>query len=149
MTMLFPMLNRSMQSFTLPAKDLRELTAGPPIDVAVLTEQCLGNLSFALTLLEEFEKTGLQRVDAIEAQTKRNNLVLVAELTHSLKGVVGILGADALWKITSTLQSAAQDENLVHTFALIPQLRLEMKRVLDYIPSIRAIARPQPETLSQ
>ncbi len=140
MTMLFPMLNRSIQSFTLPTRDLRELAALPPIDVALLTEQCLGNLSFALTLLEEFDKTGQQRVDAIEAHAGQHNLALVAELAHSLKGVVGILGADVLWEITSNLQSTAHANNLAHTFALIPQLRLEMKRVLDYIPTIRAMA---------
>lgn len=140
MTMLFPMLNRSIQSFSLPPKELKALANLPPIDVALLTEQCLGNLSFALTLLEEFEKTGQERVNAIELHAGRHNLQLVAELSHSLKGVVGILGADALWEVTSNLQAAAQDEDLAHTFALIPQLQLEMKRVLEYIPTIRAMA---------
>lgn len=150
MTMLFPMLHRTAPApaFALPNKDLRELINLPPIDVRLLTEQCLGNLSFAITLLDEFEKTAQERVEAIESHAAKGNFAMVGELAHSLKGVVGILGADALWDTSSALQAAAHDENVTRAKGLIPQLRQEMKRVLDYIPTIRAMSKRNQDTLS-
>lgn len=139
MTTLFSMVQRTTPASPPPSKTPHEPLRPPPIDVRLLAEQCLGNLSFAIKLLNEFEATSQERLDAIERQATNGNFGDLADLTHAMRGVVGILGADVLWDITSDLQSAAQDGDAGRINSLIPKLRHEMQRVCEYIPSVRAM----------
>ena len=68
----------------------------PPIDVRLLTEQCLGNLAFGVSLLEAFATTTEERIAGFEAQGRLGNIAAVGEMALTLKGVVGVLGADTL-----------------------------------------------------
>ena len=128
-------------TFALPSRDLQELVTLPPVNVDLLTEQCLGNLPFAITLLEEFAKTSQSRIEAMETHLANGDFISLADLIHGLSGVVGILGANILWELTTTLQSAAEEQNATISSSLLPILRAEMNRLCDYIPTVRALAK--------
>ena len=133
-------LSRSAPPFQLPADDLRELTAtAAPIDVYALTDQCLDDLDFGLTLLEEFAKTAHDRVDALANQVTQGNLDEVAAMAHGLKGVVAMLAMHGLFDVLINMESAIHDEDLAPLQSLVLELRHKMQRVLDYIPTVRAI----------
>jgi Amt family ammonium transporter len=114
--------------------------AAPPIEMRLLTDQCLGNLQFALTLLAEFEKTARERMTAIEEYAAQGNLAKVAQVAHALAGVAAILASSQLSETAVALQSAAEQDDAAQTQDLIAQLRAATDRVLDYIPQFKALA---------
>ena len=134
-------LGRTAPPFQLSTDDLRELSAhAAPIDVPTLTDHCLDNLAFGLTLLEEFAKTAHDRVEALANQVAQANLNEVAAMAHALKGVVGMLAMHSLFKIFVSMESAVRDSDLASLQSQVSELRDEMQRVLDYIPNVRAMA---------
>lgn len=123
----------------LPVGDLRELIPTPaPIDVARLTDQCFGNLDFAITLLDAFAETALDRFDALAQQVAQNNLDEVAAMAHGLRGVVAMLAMHSVARILVTMESAVDDRDLASLQALVPELRSEMQQALDCIATIRS-----------
>ncbi len=134
-------LSRTASRFQLPADDLRELSAiAAPIDVHTLIDQCLENLAFGLTLLEAFAQTANDRVDALAKQVAQGNLNEVAAMAHGLKGVVAMLAMHSLVEVFVNMESAIHDEDLASLQSLVLELRHEMQRVLDYIPTVRVMA---------
>lgn len=111
-----------------------------PLDTGLLTEQCLGNSTFAISLLGEFEKTAQDRTVAIEAQLRLGNLAKIAEIAHSLAGVAAILAAEPLSQVACRLQRTAEENDVPQTNDLIRRLREETNRLLEYIPLVRAKA---------
>ena len=112
----------------------------PPIDRDWLLEQCVDNLDFALTLLNEFEKSSPARLDAFDAALAAHNHAAIADQAHALKGVAGILAANSLMQVCANLESTAADADWNHTRDLIRQLRHELQRMLDFIPHISSSA---------
>ena len=134
---------QSESSFVLPQTELRDLLTQAPLDVPALTAHCMGNLDFGLKLLEEFQKDALDRVETIDREVMLGNLNAVGEMAHSLKGVAAILAANSLRDVSIALQSAAQEGDVSRLQNLVQQLRGEMRRLLDYIPLVRATAQQQ------
>ncbi len=133
-------LSRTASLVQLPADGLRESSAiAAPIDVPALTVQCLDNLGFGLTLLEEFAKTAHDRVAALATQVAQGNLDEVAATAHALKGVVAMLAMHSLVEIFVNMESAVRDRDLASLQSLVPKLRDETQRALDYIPTVRAM----------
>lgn len=130
----------SRRPFELSTRDLQDLLPTPPIDHDRLLDQCLGNLDFALMLLEEFAKTSPSRLDAFDAALAEKDHATIASKAHALKGTAGILAADALMETCSNLESFAKKEDWNLARDLTQQLRHEMQRTIDFIPNIRAMA---------
>jgi Amt family ammonium transporter len=137
----FTPTNRSIQpsqhTYELPEQDFQDLLPAPPIDCDRLLEQCVGNLDFALTLLDEFEKTSHSRLAAFDAALAAGNHTSIASRAHALRGVAGILTADALVEICSNLESLCKERDWNRTRDLIQQLHHEVQRTIDFIPTIR------------
>ena len=137
-------LSRSAPMFPLPTGDLRELSTirqrRTPIDVHTLTAQLSDNLALGIPLLEEFAKTAHDRVEALANQVAQGNLDEVATLAHSLKGVVAMLSMRPLFEVLDNLESAVRDQDIETLRSLVPELRHEMQRVLDDIPTVRAVS---------
>lgn len=111
----------------------------PAIDVRLLTEQCLGNLAFGVSLLEKFQATADERIRNLKAKAEHRDFPALAEMAHSLKGVVGILGAEPLLDSTSNLQQAAECKDPEYVDELIPQIEHELQRLFDEIPRLRSL----------
>lgn len=137
---------RSHCGFELPAGDFQDLLPAPPINLDQLREQCMGDLDFALMLLDEFEKTSQSRLDAFDAVLFEQNHSALTSKAHALKGVAGILGASALMEICENLESQSSDTDWNQTRDLIEQLYHEYQRTIAFIPTVRAMRFP-PLTL--
>lgn len=130
----------SRHAYELPARDLRDLLPAPPMDHDRLLDQCLGNMDFALMLLDEFAKTSPSRLDAFDAALAEKDHTAIASKAHALKGTAGILAADALMETCSNLESFAKKEDWNLVRDLTQQLHHEIQRVIDFIPNIRAVS---------
>ena len=130
----------SYRAFELPARDFQGLLPAPPIDRDRLLERCLNNLGFALTLLDEFEKTSQSSLDAFATALVEGDHATISAKAHGLKGVAGVLTANTLMQICSNLESAAKDADWNQTRDLTLQLNHEMRRIVDFIPNIRTLA---------
>lgn len=125
-------------AYELPARDLHDLLSEPPIDRERLLEHCSSNLEFALMLLDEFSKTTQSRLDELDTALAAGNYAAIASKAHALKGVAGILAANTLQKICSSLESIATNANSNQTCDLIQQLHRECQRTITFIPAIQA-----------
>ena len=130
-------IESSHRGYEIPTPDLHDLLRAPPIDLDRLLEQCLDSLSFALTMLDEFERTSFTRLAAFDAAQTEHNHAAVATQAHALKGVAGILAADSMMETCSNLESATKLADWNQTGDLIQQLHQEAQRAIDFIPSIR------------
>lgn len=130
-------ITRSHPIDELSAHDCSDKFLTPPIDGDRLLERCMGNLNSARTLLDEFEATSRSCLDVLDAGLAESNYAAISAKAHSLKGVAGILIANTLKDLSSKLESAAKDADGNRTRDLIQQLRHEIQRTLDFIPSIR------------
>lgn len=134
-------IQTSHRAYELPTGDFQDLLAAPPIDRDRLLDQCLGNLDFALMLLDEFAKTSPSRLEGFDAALAERNHATIATKAHALRGTAGILAANALMETCANLESSAKqdaDWNLTHN--LVQQLHHEIQRAIDFIPVIRATA---------
>ena len=61
-------------------------------------------------------------------------------LAHSLKSVVAMLAMRSLFEVLDNLESAVRDQDIETLRSLVPELRHEMQRVLDDIPTVRAVS---------
>ena len=131
----------SQHAYELTARDFQDLLSAPPIDRDRLLEQCLGNMDFALMLLDEFAKTSPSRLEAFDAALAEHNNAAIATKAHALRGTAGILAANDLMETCSNLESLAKKEadwNL--TRELVQQLHREIQRAIDFVPVIRSMA---------
>ncbi|MEJ7592166.1 MAG: Hpt domain-containing protein [Planctomycetaceae bacterium] len=117
-------------------------SSGPlPIDSEGLMSRCLGKISFALMLLEEFESSGKRNVEKIVEHVERNELLAAAEAAHALKGTAGIIGAEVLQRLAAEIEDAGRGGQSTIQLALVHGLRAEMGRCLDFIPAFRSTAK--------
>jgi HPt (histidine-containing phosphotransfer) domain-containing protein len=127
-------------SFALPPADLHALLKRPPIDYSGLLEQSLRKPAFAISLLEAFASTGQDRIIQMEQHLAHGNLDALAEGAHALKGVAGVLAAQAMADFSAALEMAGRESDVARVQLLVPQLRQEIQRVLDDIPRLCEIA---------
>lgn len=124
-------------AYQLSERELEDLCPTPPIDRERLLDQCL-NIDLALMLLDEFATTCPSRLAAFEAALASNNHAAIVSQAHALKGVAGILAADAVMETCSSLESTAKTTDWDQTRNLIQQLDQELRRVIAFIPRLRA-----------
>ena len=108
-----------------------------PIDSEGLMSRCLGKISFALMLLEEFESSGKRNVEKIVKHVERNEPLAAAEAAHALKGTAGIIGAEVLQQLAAEIEVAGRGGQSTIQLALVHGLQAEMGRCLDFIPAFR------------
>ena len=127
---------RTLPGYQLDARDFRQLLATPPIDRDLLLVQCLNNVDFAMNLLDQFQKTSQFRLDVFDAALQAKDHVKIANAAHGLKGVAGILAANALMEVCTNLISSVEADDWNEIRDLIRQLHREMSRMIDYIPRV-------------
>jgi len=106
----------------------------------------MGNVSFALALLEELEASGKQHVEAIVLHATSDEPHAVAEAAHSLKGAAAIIGAEPLRGKAAEIEAASHDGENSLLLDLVHDLRGEMDRCLTYIPILRSDLRERSTT---
>ncbi|MEX0819679.1 MAG: Hpt domain-containing protein [Pirellulaceae bacterium] len=135
-----------MKKVTLPTlgrrRDAEGYLAGranatAAIDTETLFNRCMGNVSFALTLLSELETNGMKYVQTIAQHSAAADCAEAAEAAHAVKGAAGILGAESLRSLAAEIEGAGKVGDLDSLVPLVEDLRQEMGRCLAQIPKIR------------
>lgn len=128
--------DQSSQPPVLSEADLLDLLGMPPIDLPQLIENCMGESLFAVSLLEEFARTGSPYLEKFEQQLREGNYQEVETVVHGLRGVAGVLGAKALLEVNSDIENACKTSSHDRVNQLSRSLRQEVERVLQAIPSL-------------
>jgi HPt (histidine-containing phosphotransfer) domain-containing protein len=97
----------------------------------------MGNAEFAVSLLDEMERTGADRVEDIARHAATGNAVAAGEAAHSLKGAAAIIAAEPLRAVAAEIEAAGKSGRLEDIAVVVDQLRQEMERCLAFVPEIR------------
>lgn len=135
-----PLHQQAEPPFQVPFTDLQDLLNVPPIDIRLLLEQCMNKPSFAIAMLEQFALTGNDRVEEMAHHLVQADLTGLADRAHSLKGVAGILAANTLAQACAQVEAACRNSDVDQVQTWLANLQHEMRRVLDDIPMICAVA---------
>ena len=108
-----------------------------PIDAEGLLARCFGNLDFAWSLLEEFETSGSERVEAIRRSAAQQDAQAAAEAAHALKGAAGILCATSLSKVAAQVEAQGRSGDIAEIGPLVDDLAHELQKCLTYLPTLR------------
>ncbi len=128
-------INTSMES---EARTTRTESLSPcPFDTKGLMSRCLGKISFALMLLEEFESSGKRNAEKIVEHAERHESLAAAEAAHALKGTAGIIGAQCLEQLAAEIETAGRQGQTAIATDVIDKLKAEMARCLVFIPQFR------------
>jgi len=106
------------------------------IDQAALLCNCVGNGVFAVSLLNEFGKTGLENVRVIIDHALAERFDDTALAAHSLKGSAAIIGAKKLSSIAANVERSSSEVDRDRLSSHLAQLELEMCDCLQQIPAI-------------
>ncbi|MEQ9409497.1 MAG: Hpt domain-containing protein [Fuerstiella sp.] len=99
--------------------------------------RCMKNAKFAVSLLDELNRTGGQRLQRLTAHASCHDFTAVAEEAHSLKGAAAIVCASYIEELAAKIERAARAANSQGTENLISQLTHELQRCLDDLPRLR------------
>ena len=124
------------QRFALPQADLNDLLQRPPIEMRILIEQCLGDVPFALSLLEEFIDILSDRCEKMVQAIREANFTQLEVLAHALRGAAGYAAASQLSQICARLEDAASSEDLTQARQLLQYVRAEIARCVQEFPNI-------------
>jgi signal transduction histidine kinase/CheY-like chemotaxis protein/HPt (histidine-containing phosphotransfer) domain-containing protein len=112
-------------------------TLAASIDSQALIARCMGNFAFALSLLDDFEKTVPQRLDAIGQFATSKRSVELEEAAHALKGTAGILAAEPLRKLAAKIEEAGRSSDFSAIDSLVESLRSEVSLCLKFVQLLR------------
>lgn len=107
-----------------------------PIDTSQLFKRCMGNIDFAKSLLAELESSGNERIDDIKRLAATADCQATADAAHALKGTAAILGAEPLQRLAAEIEALSRAGLDTQLHELTNQLAVEMKRCLEFIPTI-------------
>jgi len=124
--------------FAIPASDFRELTDRVPVDIDAFLNQCRGNIEFGHSMLDKFIGVASERIAALGQAAEYAELRELSALAHALKGVTGIFVARRMCELCSDLTNAASTNDIEGSRQLVQELCGEIRRFLDFAPSIRA-----------
>lgn len=127
-------------TFELPPADLAELLSQPsaaPIDKARLLSRCLGNQTFALLLLDEFQTSTPARIAELTRHFANSEAAELKVVAHSLKGIAATMTAVRLQKLSSDIETAVS-EDWSQIANLLESLQRESQLCLDEVSRIRA-----------
>jgi|GEM_PF-4386072 len=129
--------SRSVNQSSEAGADERRRSAA--IDSEQLLRQCVGNLSFATSLLCMFEESSESRLASFDRALQEQRTDVIANGAHALKGIAGILAANKLTAVCLELESAAEEADWNCLRNLVETLHHEMQRVINCIPDIQAL----------
>ncbi len=121
-----------------------------PLRWDVLRERCQGDVAFCRELLQIFARRAEEQLRAIEEAVATGNAVLLTRKAHTTKSVAATLAAYPICRCAAELEQLGRRKDLAAAPAILPRLRHEVRRCLQYIPQLLAAAateRPAAEAL--
>ncbi|HEV7281820.1 MAG TPA: Hpt domain-containing protein [Pirellulaceae bacterium] len=107
----------------------------PAYDLGSLSARCLGNLDFAISLLDRFAAGAETSIERLRTAAERGDLPDLAREAHSLKGSAANLSADSLRDAAASLEAAcrsgARDEGVAAVERLVGELDRCRRQILS------------------
>ncbi len=110
-----------------------------PMAIDALLERCMGNISAALSILDEFEHEAISDLAQIKQRIETGDCAGLAHVAHSLKGAAAVLSANPLTGIALKLEQMGQSGVFVEQDELLSQLNHEIQRCVGYLPAARIV----------
>ena len=136
-------VNPPVQELEAPAI---EVSSAAPFAIDELLDRCMGNVSTALTILDEFEKEAASDLPELALHLASGDSVRAAKVAHALKGAAGVLSADAVRRSAAELERLCRAGNLAEVEALRSKLRDEVRQCIEFIPAARTTMSVAPQT---
>jgi signal transduction histidine kinase/DNA-binding response OmpR family regulator/HPt (histidine-containing phosphotransfer) domain-containing protein len=124
-------------------EDLPEL---PGIDVRGALERVAGNTALYKRLLNSFQKSHSDTASEVRAALSSGDRELAQRLAHTVKGVAGNVGADALYEAAGQVEGRIRDAIDDALPEALEQLEQVTRQTLETLAAIRPGNEPQPET---
>lgn len=123
---------------------------GPAYDLESLAARCLGNVDFAISLLDRFAAGTDESVERLRSAADRGDWSDLARQAHALKGSAANLSADALRDAAASLEAICRAGVRDEGVSAVEQLVSELDRCRRQIHSAsreRAVAN-SPDALT-
>jgi signal transduction histidine kinase/DNA-binding response OmpR family regulator/HPt (histidine-containing phosphotransfer) domain-containing protein len=115
----------------------------PPVDLQPLVHRCGGNRPIAEKVLDKFRAQSLQMLEDLTRGLKDGNGELATRSAHTLKGMAGLIAADALERIAGDAEAHLRCGDFEQVEEQLEQLRSEIDRCNNYIPSLLSSESPE------
>jgi signal transduction histidine kinase/CheY-like chemotaxis protein len=125
---------------TLHANDEMALPEIPGINTKVGFSQLAGNMKAYRKLLLKFHRDYSRSVEKMRAQMNESDFKTAERSAHTLKGVAGTIGAEALQGYSAALESAIRERRDEQSHSLLDALQAELDKV---IKSLSAFAQTE------
>lgn len=99
-----------------------------------LVDRCLGNIEFAERLLRRFGDLLDADVEVIAQAAGANDIHLVCQIAHRIKGASANVAAPALVKVAEEIEAAAKDADFETIWSRLPVLAAERDRFQQSTP---------------
>ena len=109
----------------------------PPIDFDSLYNRCMGDASFAASLLDSFAEDGRDRMNQILRLTDHGDTAGVSKVAHSLKGIAGIVAAQDIQCLSARIESAGKSGEIEVLHRLVDDLKNVVDECLSYVPIVK------------
>jgi signal transduction histidine kinase/CheY-like chemotaxis protein len=108
----------------------------PGINTEVGVSRVGGNMKFYRKLLDKFAENTADAIEEIKTAFSERNGEGAVRLAHTLKGVAGSIGAEALQVTAAKLETALRKDPRKLPSRLMSQTEDELNRILDTIRSV-------------
>ncbi len=106
--------------------------------IDALLDRCMGDAATVRLILDEFEPQARGDLAEITRLAKCGDCAQMARVAHALKGASGMVSAEALADVALELERIGKAGVFSDQDQLLNQLDHEVRRCLDYLPTVRA-----------
>jgi PAS domain S-box-containing protein len=110
----------------------------PGINLSAALQTVNGDRDFLAGLAVQFTRDYPPSRENLQAALDRQDLQQVEGIAHSLKSVVGIFGANKAAELLQKLEDAAERQGLRELEYLVPQVLMEMEKVMGNLVAFSA-----------
>jgi HPt (histidine-containing phosphotransfer) domain-containing protein len=101
----------------------------------------MNDLSLVENVSRQFQSQAAESVAAMQQSWQAGDGGGVKRTAHKLKGSAGLISAADLAELAAKIEHFARDSELTQIQPVLEQLRLEMDRVIDWLPKVVERAR--------
>ena len=109
-------------------------------------QSALNRFSGDHELLEEaisiFEEEAVKHLEEIQANLNENQLKMISEKAHTLKGECGAVGAIKAQSMSLTMEKSANGEDFKQVQELFPLLEKEILLAIKLLPEASRVLKP-------
>jgi putative two-component system response regulator len=108
-------------------------SAAAPVNMVEVLARCGGDSDFAATVTEHFRTQALIEVERLEKALAAADVDAVRRNAHNLKSMAAYMIAKDAADLSQQVEQSARDNRLAEAHPLVPRLRMEIERAIEWI----------------